>query len=42
MGKIVLDTDIFIEIFNQNNLIFEFINDIILFENIITTFITEA
>ena len=42
MRKVVLDTDIFIEIFNQNNQIFEFINDIILFENIITTSITEA
>ena len=42
MGKVVLDTDVFIEIFNQNNQIFEFINDIILFENIITTSITEA
>ena len=42
MGKVILDTDVFIEIFNQNNQIFEFINEIILFENIITTSITEA
>lgn len=42
MGKVVLDTDVFVEIFNQNNQIFEFISDIILFENIITTSITEA
>ena len=35
MGKVVLDNDIFIEIFNQNNQIFEFINDIILFKTLL-------
>ena len=42
MGKVILDTDVFIEIFNKNIKIFELINEVILFENIITTSITEA
>lgn len=42
MGKVILDTDVFIEIFNKNDQVFEFLNEIILFENIITTSITEA
>lgn len=42
MGKVILDTDVFIEIFNKNDQVFEFLNQIILFENIITTSITEA
>jgi tRNA(fMet)-specific endonuclease VapC len=42
MGKVIFDTDIFIEIFNKNEEVFNFINECIFFENIATTTITEA
>ena len=42
MGKIVLDTDVFIEIFNKNLEVFNFIEEIVRLENIVTTSITVA
>jgi tRNA(fMet)-specific endonuclease VapC len=42
MEKVILDTDVFIEIFNRNEELFDFINEHIALENIVTTAITEA
>ena len=42
MEQVIFDTDVFIEIFNQNQQVFSFINENIQFENIATTAITEC
>ncbi len=42
MGKVIADTDVFIEIFNKNESLFTFISENIFFENLLTTVVTEA
>lgn len=42
MEKVILNTDVFIEIFNRNEELFDFINEHIALENIVTTAIIEA
>lgn len=42
MGKVIFDTDVFIEIFNNNQDVFSFINGSIFFENIATTVVNSS
>ncbi len=42
MGKVIFDTDVFIEIFNNNQDVFSFINERIYFENIATILVNSS